>query len=183
MEKTQKITKVNKSYFQKSLFFIYPLLSIPKKYLPQNTYLIAEDINVESRILICEYRKFQTADELKFESQYILSHPAFKECKKLENGELIYLFSFEDIEYKSFWNLFLEGKYSLFSSSAKKKILSFYKEGTTTKEYIMSYLYPEKFYSEYAELLNVSVDTLKEIGELIDKPNLKKETLNSLLIK
>ena len=34
-------------------------------------------------------------------------------------------------------------------------------------------------YNDYAELLNISVDILKDGKELIDKPDLEKETLKT----
>jgi hypothetical protein len=43
----------------------------------------------------------------------------------------------------------------------------------------MSYLYPERFYDNYAELLAVKASVLKEVGQLCSKPNLDKETLHA----
>jgi hypothetical protein len=43
--------------------------------------------------------------------------------------------------------------------------------------YIQSFLYPNKWYDQYASLLEVDVDMLKAVGELCDKPNLEKEKL------
>jgi len=40
-----------------------------------------------------------------------------------------------------------------------------------------SYLYPEKFFSRYAELLGVEESLLKSVGELCTKPDLEKEML------
>jgi len=38
-------------------------------------------------------------------------------------------------------------------------------------------LYPEKYFDDYAECLDVDVDMLKSVGELCEKPNVKNETL------
>ena len=40
-----------------------------------------------------------------------------------------------------------------------------------------SYLFPEKHFENYAALLNVEVEMLKEVGELCNKPDLEKESL------
>jgi hypothetical protein len=42
---------------------------------------------------------------------------------------------------------------------------------------MQSYLLPEEYFDNYAELLNVSVDLLKDVGELCNKPSIEKETL------
>jgi hypothetical protein len=38
-------------------------------------------------------------------------------------------------------------------------------------------MFPKQFFKRYAEILNVSVTLLEEVGELCDKPNLEKERL------
>jgi hypothetical protein len=38
-------------------------------------------------------------------------------------------------------------------------------------------LFPDKFYEQYASILNVDVSLLKTVGELCTKPDLEKETL------
>ena len=43
--------------------------------------------------------------------------------------------------------------------------------------YVHSFLYPNKWYERYAELLGVEPNLLKEVGELCDKPDFDKETL------
>jgi hypothetical protein len=40
-----------------------------------------------------------------------------------------------------------------------------------------SYLYPKVFFKDYAEILNVDENFLEDIGELCNKPDIKKETL------
>ena len=41
-----------------------------------------------------------------------------------------------------------------------------------------SFLFPEKWFKRYAEILDVSEELLKEVGELCDVPNPQKEQLN-----
>ena len=40
-----------------------------------------------------------------------------------------------------------------------------------------SYLFPEKYFNMYANLLGTSEDFLKSVGELCSKPDLEKENL------
>ncbi|MBK7819408.1 MAG: hypothetical protein IPJ60_19105 [Sphingobacteriaceae bacterium] len=40
-----------------------------------------------------------------------------------------------------------------------------------------SFLYPEKYYKMYSEVINVKEHLLKEVVELCDKPDFEQETL------
>ena len=40
-----------------------------------------------------------------------------------------------------------------------------------------TYLFPEKYFEIYAELLELDIQTLKQIGELCDPCDIEKETL------
>ena len=53
--------------------------------------------------------------------------------------------------------------------------MRFFGKKGTISEYVESYLYPEHYYEIYSELLNIPLNTLKEVRELCDKPNLNKE--------
>jgi len=44
-------------------------------------------------------------------------------------------------------------------------------------EYVKSYLFPEKYYEDYAKILDCSIELLMSVQELCDKPNLDKEKL------
>jgi hypothetical protein len=172
-----KIRQMNKKYFQKSTFFLYPLLKIPKIVIPMQTYLYWDHSDyLEKTILICRFKKFTAANELKIEEANILSHPLYLNHYELEDDSIVYIFSLE--QYKAMVELFLKGKYSKFSTKIKENILSFYKPESHSKSYIRSYLYPEYYYTLYAELLNVDKSILSETGELIDLPNITKEKLD-----
>ena len=43
--------------------------------------------------------------------------------------------------------------------------------------YVNSYLFPVNHFNNYAKILDVDVSMLKNVGELCDKPDLKRETL------
>lgn len=177
MDKRSKIKNLNKAYFQKSMFFLYPLLKVSKKLLPISTY-ISWSYSTEGHkyVLACRYKKFSSPTDVQLEKQYLLNHPEFLNYYELDDDTCLYLFSFDN-KYRSTWDLFLEGSYSKFSPSVKSEILAFYKTGTSTYDYINSYLYPSEHYQHYAELLNVDVDVLKDTKELINKPDTQKETL------
>lgn len=173
--KDYKITDLNRKYFQKSTFFLYPLLKIPKKIIPIVTYLYWNDYSTQDLVLICRYKPFNTDQERKFEVEHLISSPFYKDYYKLEDGTVVYIFSLQTIP--SVVELFIQGKYSRFPTLFKERVLDFYKPETRTRSYMKTYLYPEYYYSLYSKFLNVSKDLLKEIGELVDPPDLTKETL------
>jgi len=50
-------------------------------------------------------------------------------------------------------------------------------DSTANHIYVESYLFPEKFFEQYADILDVSVESLRLVGELCSKPDLEKENL------
>ena len=58
-----------------------------------------------------------------------------------------------------------------------KKYLNYFDDNSANHIYVESYLFPDKFYEQYASILNVDVSLLKTVGELCTKPDLEKETL------
>ena len=171
-----KIKHLNKKYFQKSTFFLYPLLKIPKTIIPIGTYLEWDGrFNIDENIFICRFKKFKTQAEQKVEINSLIKHPLYLDYYELEDDTIAYVFTFET--FKDVVNLFLKGKYSKFSEATKNKIISFYRPETHTRSIMKSYLYPEFFYEIYSDLLNVNIALLEEVSELIDKPDNDKETL------
>ncbi len=59
----------------------------------------------------------------------------------------------------------------------KRKILDYFDKHGGNYVYVYSYLFPEKWYDRYAELLDVPISLLNSVGELCDKPDLEKENL------
>ena len=86
---------------------------------------------------------------------------------------MLYMFDFSI--FKKDLKNFKNGKYSQFSEYTKKRIFNFFGNIGTIAQYVESYLYPEHYYEIYSELLNISIETLKETVELCDIPNEKKE--------
>jgi hypothetical protein len=59
----------------------------------------------------------------------------------------------------------------------KQKILTFFDKYSGNYAYMHSYLIPEKYFNNYAELLDVEPEMLIQVGELCTKPDIDKETL------
>jgi len=174
--KEYKIKQLNKKYFQKSTFFLYPLLKIPKTVVPIVTYIQWDNyFSLEDKVIICKFDKFSTESEKKTEIEHLIKHPLYLDYYELEDDTLVYVFSIKSFD--KVIELFLKGEYSKFPESIKERIISFYKPESVTRSYMKSYLYPEFFYEVYSELLDVPIDLLKSTKELATPPNLEKESM------
>ena len=111
----------------------------------------------------------------KFEMLHLRTHPNFEEYHMLDDEN--HLFIFDISRFEKDIKKFIKGKYSKFSKKVKHNIINFFGEHGTIAEYIESYLYPSYYYEDYAEFLGVSEEMLKEVGELVDPPDLEKEDL------
>jgi hypothetical protein len=171
------LNSVYKKYFQKSKVFLYPILGIRRgvSVIPIETYISWEGYyNSEDMKLICVYN-VRTDDEYKhFEKNTLLNHNRLNDYVKV-NDKLILTFDLSDLNDD--WFHFINGTYSKISLNLKQKILSFFDKYSGNYAYMHSYLIPEKYFENYAELLNVDVSMLIEVGELCTKPDLEKETL------
>ncbi len=61
--------------------------------------------------------------------------------------------------------------------------MEFFGNKGTISEYMESYLYPEKYYDIYSNILNIPISTLEEVKELCDKPDLNKEDFKKSIIE
>jgi hypothetical protein len=164
-------------YFQKSRSFLFPALGIKRtsNYTPSGTYLSIEGlIGPEDVKLICSFPDDQSEGFKAFEQQMLLSNPLFLEVIDIQ-GYKLYVFDF-DI-YKNDWYTFLLGKYSKLSTVLKRAIKNYYGDKSSEYRYIETFLFPDKYFTIYAKLLDVDVKTLEETGELCDPCDLEKETL------
>ncbi len=170
------IDKIYGKYFQKSRSFLYPALGIKRgKILPLDTYISIKGlIGAEDIKLICTFKDTESETFKQFEDQMLISNPLFEEKMITSNGN-VYVFNLEI--YKNDYFYFLMGKYSQLSSVLKRAIRLYYGEKTAEYKYIETYLYPEKFFDLYAKLLDIDVETLKDLGELCDTFDEEKETL------
>lgn len=172
------IKSLYSKYFQKSKSFLYPALGIKKnsKYLPTGTYISVEGyIGAEEVKFVCIFDKTTTDEYLLFETAMLVENPLFLEKHELEDS-LVYIFDYSI--YKHDWFNFILGKYSKFSNVLKKAIKTYYGDKSSEYQYIDTYLYPEEYFDDYAELLDVDVKSLKTIGELCDSCDMDKENFH-----
>jgi len=172
------VKKLYKEYFQKSKVFLYPLLGIKKgvRFVPVQTYISWNDIYpMDKDKLLC----FYTVD-VKWKKEFIMfaelfleTNILFEEQHNIDENNFLYIFNINP--FKRDLNKFKKGQYSKFTKKTKEKIMKFFGETGQISEYIESYLYPEFYFEDYAEILNVRESELKKVGELCSKPDLEQE--------
>jgi len=168
------IKAIKDTYVQKSRMFCYPLLNIRRgnSITPIETYLSWKgQIDFTDCKFITVYHLRDDAEFKMFEEKKLLGNPLFEDFMELEDGTGAYVFDFNF--YKTDFQKIVKGKYSMLCNEYKSNILKFY----TNHKIVESYLHPDKYFNDYAKLLNVSVELLKQVGELCSLPNLNKETL------
>jgi len=171
------LNSVYKKYFQKSKVFLYPILGIKRgsSVIPIETYISWDGhYTSEDMKLICVYEVRQDDEYKKFEKNILLNHSRLANYSKI-NSQLVLAFDFSDLEDD--WFHFINGQYSKINMNLKQKILNFFDKTSGNYAYMHSYLIPEKYFNNYAELLNVEPETLIKVGELCSKPDIAKETL------
>lgn len=172
------INALYKSYFQKSRVFLYPLLDIRRgaSVIPEQTYVSWQNyIKPEDTKLVAVYPKRDDVEYKNFEKHVLLKHSRVVDFIHLNDTQLIVTFDFSDL--KDDWSHFINGKFSKLNIKIKNKILNFFEKYSGNYVYMQSYLMPEDYFDNYAELLNVNVEILKSTGELCNLPDLEKETL------
>ena len=175
-----EIKNVYGKYFQKSMMFLYPLLRIRQgsSIVPIQTYLAWEDMyDLGDYKLICVYHNRHDQEFKKFEEKFLLSNPMFYDYFMLPDNMVAYVFDFT--EYSRDFYKVANGVYSQLSSEFKFKVINFYSGNPHNAAYIDSYLYPEKHFHQYSEILNCDVELLVEVGELCTPPHMESETLIS----
>lgn len=171
------LSSLYKKYFQKSKVFLYPILGIKRGagVVPIETYISWKGhYNSEDMKLICVYDIRKDDEYKQFEKNVLLNHNRLNDYIKIEN-QLVLTFDLSDLEDD--WSHFINGRYSKISTNLKQKILVFFDKYSGNYAYMHSYLIPEKYFSNYAELLDVNVEDLIKVGELCSKPDLDKENL------
>ena len=171
------ITDIYRKYFQKSYNFLYPLLGFKKhnNHKPVQTYIAWEGVCDKSlKKLICIYKKLNTPEWNHFEKEYLITHRMLDYCVPIDNNTIAYIFSFDS--NADDYNAFCNGQYSTFCQQSKKTLSTYY--GVHTPEWIFmeSYLYPEKYYKKYADILGVDIELLRSTVELCEKYDEEKET-------
>ena len=177
------IKSLRKEYFQKSQVFLYPFLKIPKghKYVPIGTYVAwAEGIYPADKKFLCVYALHTDEEFYKFENKYLIGNDMFDNFHLLEDNTGLFIFNYK--RFHEDYLKFLAGKYSTMSEDYKQIIVQFFKATDISNpafHHINSYLYPDFYFSKYAELLGVEKDLLIEVGELCPPVDIEKETLQT----
>ena len=167
-----------KKYFQKSKIFMYPLLGIERgNVAPEEVYFsIRDNYKPEDKKLVLVYNPKMDLKYESFKEGRLVNHKLLYDRFKDQNGNDIFVFDMSG--FASDWDLFLKGKYSQMSLKIKNQILNFFEKNSGNYIYVNSFLFPEKWFKRYAEILDVSEELLKEVGELCDVPNQQMEQLN-----
>jgi hypothetical protein len=171
-------------YFQKSKIFLYPLLDIRRGsgVTPIQTYFEWEGhYAAEDMKLIAIYPIRDDHEYKLFMKNIILKHPRLVEFNKIDDHRQVLIFDFSDL--KDDWFKLINGQYSKITMNIKRKLRDHFDKKSSNFAYIESYLFPERYFSMYAALLDVSEDFLKEVGELCSKPDLEKEKLTEQVIQ
>ena len=174
------ITSLYKNYFQKSRIFMYPILEIKRgsSVTPIETYVSWDgQYSPKDMKLISLYHLRDDAQFIKFEKEKLVGNKYFHSFKEIEDKKAVYVFDFS--EFAKDWIKIINGKYSQISYSYKKKIENFYGRRDSNYAYVESFLYPEKYYKMYSEIINVPENVLREVGELCSKMDIEKETLHA----
>ena len=173
-----KIESLYKTYFQKSKIFLYPLLGIDRdsSINPIQTYVSWEGkIQAHDKKLVCLYHLRDDREYRLFEQTKIKNNKLFDQLIHTEDNKVAYLFDLS--KYDKDWRNFRNGRYSKLSPELKGKIKGFFRTSGNHFVYAESFVHPDKYFAIYSELLGVSIERLREVGELCDPPDLERETL------
>jgi len=167
-----------RKYFQKSKIFMYPLLDIKRGSLavPTETYISWDNKYAsEDAKLVCVYHTSNSPEYIQFENSVLMKNTRLCDYIKVDSTTSVFIFDFSDL--KDDWAHFINGHYSKINEKLKRKILNYFNDNSANHVYVESYLFPEKYRQEYADLLAVDISLLEETQELCDKPDWTKETL------
>ncbi len=171
------INQLYAQYFQKSKLFLYPLLGFERGLTaPEEVYFSWEGKYApEDQKLIVVYSNLTNPFYQTLKSTKLSKHRLLKEIIPTMNDQEIYVFDFSS--YATDWDNLIAGRYSKLSHKTKQTILDYFERYSGNYIYMHSFLFPNKWFKRYAEILDVPEELLVEVGELCDKPDWKKELL------
>lgn len=178
-----KITSLYKDYFQKSRIFLYPVLEIKRgsSVTPVNTFIAWKGHYEVTDAKLCTLYHLRDDQEFRvFEKQKLLGNELYHDFKQVDTSQGVYIFDFS--QQVDDWNAFIEGRYSKISEIHKKRVLDFIGANSANFAYVESFLYPEKYFKMYSELMAVNERHLRGVGELCSKPDFDSETLEMSVI-
>jgi hypothetical protein len=141
-------------------------------YVSWNNHYSRDDMK-----LVVLYHLRNDLDFLAFERTYLLNNKLFHDFKQLDDGKGVYIFDFS--EYSAEWDILMRGAYSELPKPYKRRIENFYGRRDPNYAYVESFLFPERYYTMYADLIGVEESLLKEVKELCSKFDFDKETLEA----
>jgi hypothetical protein len=162
-------SKIYTDYAQKSTVFIFPALGMSRKSIdsPIQTFCLwSGRYTIDDKKFIILYDKSKIPQRILERSPYYYDY--------IEEDEYA-AYIFDMAHMRDDWYSIINGKYSKLTHSTKDTILKSYSGRKAYIDIIKGYLYPEDYYEEYAEFYGVSIDTLKQAGELCSKPDLVLE--------
>jgi len=175
-----KLATIYPTYFQKSKIFLYPLLEIKIGAVlkPIEVYFEFENkFLAADRFLLCRFENKTDIESKKFENEVLMNHKRFRGFIVLKDYTKLFLFDFNDLA--SDYDFIFKGEYSKVSKNIKYKILNHFDKNGSNYMYMETFLFPEKFYDKYAELLDVEKGILMQTTELCDKPDLVREKITN----
>lgn len=174
------ITELYRDYFQKSHTFLYPFLRIKKHaaFRPEQTFVRWKSVHdPKDRLLMVMYPNIDTPEWKDFQRKVLLTNSLLSDVKTSVDGTKM-IFIFDLNAHAEDYDHFLAGKYSLISDRSRKLISDYYGIHTPEWAYVESFVFPKKYFTLYANILNVEESLLKEVGELCEAPCPVRETLS-----
>lgn len=178
-----RINTVYKTYFQKSRVFLYPILGIKRggSVTPIETFMTWDSHYEKNDCKLISLYHIRDDEEFKqFEKTKLLNNKYFHDFVLVGDNKGVYVFDFSSIK-DDFLNV-VNGKYSKLNPNIKKIIMDYTGKNNSTTPYIESFLYPERYFQLYAELMGTDIELLRNVGELCSIPDLKKEALNISIV-
>lgn len=178
-----------KTYYQKSKLFLLPLLEIPKnKHIkPVGTFVIDSNKSLTEKEyrLILPFEKDESSEFSYYEKKLVdcnyFDTVNYYETKR----HRVYIYSL--LSFKEDYDKFINGQYTEFTGSTKTLINLYWgrieKARFIPNPKIDSYLNPTILtYELVSDELGLPVTELLKIKQLLDPPNLEKETFHSRLL-
>ncbi len=173
---------ISSAYRQKSKLFLWPLVRIKRTVglKPLQTFLIdpSQAIYETDYKIIAPFFKDPTERQGVFDEDDLLTNEFFHDFYETDKL-LVYVFDLRS--YNDDFDKFLEGRYTEYSKASKALVNMYYgsKVGLNFKPHpqVDAYLNPkESTYVKVADQLEIDVYELIKGVEIVDPPDLEKET-------
>lgn len=176
---------VENVYIQKSKLFLLPLTKIKRNIhiKPFGTYVRDKNkgFNEDDLRLIVPFELDDSSEYFYYEKE-LLDSPYFDTDNYYETDKFrVYIYNLS--QYRSDYNKFIKGAYTKFTNKSKELINTYWGRIQSGKfiphSKIEQYLDPTIMtYEQISDELSVSVQELQEIKEILNPPDLEKETFS-----